>query len=295
MRVGVIDVGSNTVRLLVAGRSDDGGVLPLAEERAQLGLGEEIERYGRIRRSKLSEAADWAHSYAHAARASGAAVVETVVTAPGRQSSNAGELVAVLQTATGVPVRVLSSDEEGALAHRGAAAGFDDAGRIAVCDVGGGSSELAVGMAGRSVEWLRSYDVGSLRLTTRAFGNDRPTPRTVRTARKMVREELAGELPPGVEMALAAGGTARAVRRIVGRSLGPEELDDAVDRAVRLSPGALRRRYGIEAERARTLAAGAIILAEIARMVEVPFEVARGGLREGVAAGLLEQLLEPAA
>lgn len=293
----MIDVGSNTVRLLVAGRSGDGRVRALAEERAQLGLGEEIERYGRIRRSKLSETAGWAHSYAHAARASGAAVVQTVVTAPGRQSANAGELVAALRSATGVPVRVLSAAEEGTLAHRGAAAGLGGGGgRVAVCDVGGGSTELAIGVAGGRVEWLRSYELGSLRLTARTFGDrGRPAQRSLRAARKLVRAELAGGDPPAVELALAAGGTARALRRIVGRSLGPRELEEAVDRAVRLSPGGLRRRYGIEPERARTLAAGGIILAGVARMLGAPLEVARGGLREGVAAGLLEQLLEPAA
>ncbi|HUZ84021.1 MAG TPA: hypothetical protein VMU66_04955, partial [Gaiellales bacterium] len=200
MRVGVIDIGSNTVRLLVAGRSDDGQLLAVTEERSRLGLGEEIERYGRIRRAKLSETADRARGYARVARASGATVIEAVVTAPGRQSANAGDLVDALRTATGVPVRVLTADEEGRLAHRGAAAGRAEGVRVAVCDVGGGSTELAVGPPGERPDWLRSYDIGSLRLMRRAFGDGRPTRSTVRAARRIVRDELSDTPPlPTVE------------------------------------------------------------------------------------------------
>lgn len=294
MRVGVIDVGSNTVRLLVAAGAAGGELRTVAERRLQLGLGEEIERHGRIRRAKLKATAGAARGYAREARTHGAQVVEAVVTAPGRQSSNAAELVEALRHASGVPVCVLSAEEEGRMAYRGAAACRLQPGRVAVCDVGGGSTELVVGEAGSGVEWLRSYEIGSLRLTRRAFGDRRPTGRALRAARKAVRRELT-DAPPPVASALAAGGTARALRRIAGRTLGPAELDRALDRAVRLSPAALRRRYGIEPERGRTLAAGALVLYEVASLLGVPLEVARGGLREGVAAGMLDRLAEHAA
>lgn len=294
MRVGVIDVGSNTVRLLVAGHGGPGELEAVAERRLQLGLGEEIERHGRIRRVKLKAAAGAARGYVRDAYAHGAQVVEAVVTAPGRQSANAADLVEALNDASGVPVRVLSAEEEGLLAYRGAVAGWPQTGRVAVCDVGGGSTELVVGETSSGVEWLRSYEIGSLRLTRRVFGDRRPTGRALRDARQTVRRELTGA-PPPVAAALAAGGTARALRRIAGRTLGPAELDRALDRAVRLSPAALRRRYGIEPERGRTLAAGALVLCEVAALLGVPLEVARGGLREGVAAGMLDRLAERAA
>src|SRR5262245_43366977 len=115
MKVGIVDVGSNTLRLLVA-RRQKGRLVPLQEEREHLFLGEDVEREGSLSRARIEEAAFCAGSYTQSARAAGARAVEVLVTAPGRQSSNGDELVRSLAAATGAPVRVLSADEEGRLA-----------------------------------------------------------------------------------------------------------------------------------------------------------------------------------
>ncbi|MBA2461751.1 MAG: hypothetical protein H0V45_08320, partial [Actinobacteria bacterium] len=145
MRVGVIDVGSNTVRLLAASVTDK-GVDVLREERAHLGLGEEILRHGRIRGAKLKELSRVTSEYARVASKLRVQTLETVVTAPGRQGDSPERLIQTLATATGGGVRIVSSEEEGRLAYTGAVsrAGVSD-GVIAVCDVGGGSTELVVG------------------------------------------------------------------------------------------------------------------------------------------------------
>ena len=83
------------------------------------------------------------------------------------------------------------------------------------------------------------------------------------------------------------GGAARALRKVAGRNLGRDELSDAVALCARLGPSGLTRRFGIEPARAGTLTAGAIILGELHELVGVPFVVARGGLREGLAHSLL--------
>ena len=89
---------------------------------ALLALGDEIEQFGSISELKLREAAEQARAYARTARELGCRSVEVIVTAPGRQSANAGELRSALERATGAPVRVLSAKAEGRLAYEGAVA-----------------------------------------------------------------------------------------------------------------------------------------------------------------------------
>ena len=115
MRVGVIDVGSNTVRLLVA-TVGSGHVRTVREERTHLGLGEELLLHGRIRRRKLDEVAEVTGNYARIARKLGVRELETVVTAPGRQGDEPARLLDVLGRTTAGDVRVVSAEEEGRLA-----------------------------------------------------------------------------------------------------------------------------------------------------------------------------------
>lgn len=292
-RVGIIDVGSNTVRLLVARRVACGDVDPVREERSVLGLGAEIERSGRIPGHKVAEAARRTRRYARLARAEGCSTIDVVVTAPGRQSANAPRLLQALERASGTRPRVLSAQEEGRLAYLGAmirADGID--GRVAVCDVGGGSTELAVGHPGGSPEWLASLDIGSLRLTSRCRAGDHTGRRRLAEAHEQARRALQAIVVPGpVCSALATGGAARAVRRLVGRSLGPESLAEAIAICVDVGPSGLVELYEIDPQRARIVAAGAVILAEVQALLGVPLEVARGGLREGLAHTLLPELV----
>jgi exopolyphosphatase / guanosine-5'-triphosphate,3'-diphosphate pyrophosphatase len=293
MGIGIIDVGSNTVRLLAAVRTPSGAVEALREERAHLGLGEVIERHGRIPRRKLDETATYARSYAWLSRELGCGQIEVVVTAPARQSANAGELLAVLHRAVGVAPRALSAESEGRLAYRGAlaAAGGPPA-WAAVCDVGGGSTEIAIGASSAEAERVDSFDVGSLRLTHKYLRADMPSRKHVRAARDEVRRHLAALDCTEPQCAYATGGSARALRRLVGRTLGMDQLGEAVRMLTGRPPSKVARRHGIESRRADTLLAGAVILEGVCERLGVPFEVARGGLREGLA---VELLSEPAA
>jgi exopolyphosphatase/guanosine-5'-triphosphate,3'-diphosphate pyrophosphatase len=291
MKIGIIDVGSNTVRLLAAERGAGGLVYPLHEARRQVGLGETIERRGRITDAKLTETARAARDYAKLARRLDCERLEVVVTAPGRQSANADDLLGVLHGAVGVTPRVLSAKSEGRFAYLGAVAAAGVLpGLIAVCDVGGGSTEVAFGGRWIEPDWVDSFDLGSLRLSSRFFPDGTAQRSSVRAARAEVRVHLEqiGDTTPDV--ALAAGGSARALRKLVGRTLGRDELQAAIEMLIGRSPAKLARKHAIDLRRARTLLAGAVILAEVQARLGVPFEVARGGLREGLAGQLLSEL-----
>jgi exopolyphosphatase / guanosine-5'-triphosphate,3'-diphosphate pyrophosphatase len=288
VRVGIVDVGANTVRLLVAGE-DDGRLVPVREERVQLGLGEEIERTGEISEEKLDDAAATAAARVRRARKLQCAAVEVLVTSPGRQARNGRELVSRITDETNAPTRVLSAQEEGELAWHGAvAAARNVPSTVAVCDVGGGSAQIAVGAIETGPAWVRSVDIGSLRLTRRVFGNDPPTAEDFEHAADELANAFDDLTPPLPVGALAVGGTARALRRIEGEVLGADELAHAVGTLRRRTSRQIAKTYRLDRQRARTITAGALILAEIQHRLSVPLQIGRGGIREGAALMLLD-------
>ena len=285
MRVAVIDVGSNTARLLVADVGADESIVPVAEERSYLRLGAEIERTGTLGERKIAEAAETCGAFARRARELGTTRSAVIVTAPGRQGASAAALTAALGEATGLPVRALTADGEGRLAYDGAVARAT--GKlpevVAVVDVGGGSTEIAVGTPLLGAAWIRSADIGSLRLTRAHLHDDPPTAAQVAAATDAVAAALAGMQPPVPDIALAVGGSARAIARIVGRRFGRGRPPGGRGDPLPPSGAKVARTFGITPERVETLLAGALLLAGAGRALGTSFELGRGGLREGAA------------
>ena len=289
MRVGIVDVGANTVRLLVSS-AEGGGLGVVRENRVQLGLGEDIERRGEIGDKKLDDAAAAAKAQVRRAWKLGAYAVDVLVTSPGRQARNGDELAERVAAATGVPTRVLSAEEEAQLAWRGAVnATADLPATVAVCDVGGGSTQIAVGSGMDEPSWVRSVDIGSLRLTRRAFRNDPPDIEDVARAGRILAAEFARAAPPLPLAAIAVGGTARALRKVVGSELTEETLLFAIGRLSKKSSRKIAKEYGVEEVRARTMTAGALVFLELERRLSIGLKVGRGGIREGAARALLAQ------
>jgi exopolyphosphatase / guanosine-5'-triphosphate,3'-diphosphate pyrophosphatase len=277
--VGVVDVGSNTVRLHVAHEGR-----PVYGERALLGLGEAVERLGTIPSPKLDEVGATVARYVAHARTCGADEVEVLVTSPGRQAVNGDELVARIESSAKVPVRLLSAVDEARLGFNGALAGtrVPPGRRVAVVDVGGGSVQIAVGTRRDGPTWIRSIDIGSMRLTSRCVSSDPPGLEALREARSEVDRYLDELEPPEPRTAFAVGGSARALRRVAQSSrLGRDELDGAIALLADMPSAEIARRFDVPPERARTLPAGAVIFAAIADLLEVRFRIGRGGVREG--------------
>jgi len=295
VNVAVVDVGSNTVRLLVA-RREGSELVALDEGREHLFLGEDVERDGRLSAARIDEAAECVAGFVHSARVLNASAVEVIVTAPGRQGANGDELVRALVAAGGAPVRVLSADEEGELAFAGAlAAAEDQPGSVAVVDVGGGSTEVVVGTTEGGPAWSRSLDIGAVRLTARFLTEDPPGKRALAAAREDVEEHLDGFAPPLPQAALATGGTARGLRKLVGKELDAEGIEAALAILAKRPSAKTAKTFGLHERRARTLAAGAIVLAALQERLGVPLQVSRAGLREGAALALLDELAASAA
>lgn len=287
MRVAILDVGSNTARLLVADVMG-GRVRPVVEKREHLWLGAEIAQTGTLGSATLRELAHVCDGFARVARRSAITHATTVVTAPGRQGRVGGHLVRLLSEVTGFRVRVLSATEEGRYAYVGAVAAARQQlpDTVAVVDVGGGSTEIAVGDPRAEAAWVRSVDLGAVRLTVTQFDSSSPGKSEVKAARALVRAELGQLTPPSVELALAAGGSARAVAKIVGDPFTATDARDVIRLLGGRSAGRVIREAGIHPRRAEALVGGTLLLSEAAALLDRPLHVARGGVREGAALAL---------
>jgi exopolyphosphatase / guanosine-5'-triphosphate,3'-diphosphate pyrophosphatase len=280
-KMAVIDVGSNTVRLLVA-RLDSSSLVPLHTERIPLPMARDLESGPCISAENVAAAAQAVRRLCADARAYAANPIEILVTSPARQAENGVELVEAIERSARRPVRAVSAEEEAQLAFAGAVEVADpDVSLVAVVDLGGASTEIAVGPPATGSAWIRSLDLGALRLATRFLAAEHPSPSEVEAARAAVEEAFEGVVPPLPGAVLAVGGSTRALGRVLGTELGPGELQTAITILPGCTHEQLVRRFEIGRRRAPLLLAAALILAEVQRRLVRPLRVSEGGVREG--------------
>ena len=286
---GCIDIGSNTTRLLVAA---DGGkpLHHLVAQRSFTRIGASLGDDGRIPQEKIAETAAVAGAQARLARELGAGTVAAVATAAVRDAVNREELVAAVEDAAEVKLRVLDSTEEARLSFVGATRTLLEPapGTIAVTDVGGGSTEIAVGAPDDTVEWSHSVDVGSGALAYAHLRSDPPTATELDAARDHVDGLFDGLAPPAATMGVAVGGTATSLHRLVGGQLDERTLAEGVRVLSRSPIEEVARRFELDPERVRLLPAGMIVLGAVCGCLGLPLRIARGGLREGVILELMD-------
>ena len=255
MVCGCIDIGSNTTRVLVADASD-GQLREVLQRRAFTRIGKGLKPGAEIPRAKIEEVAGVVASHRELAEQAGAHPVRTVATAAIRCAANRDEFVEVVSERGGVEVSILEGEEEARLAFLGATRTLGHAleGRVGVVDVGGGSTEIAVGTVEGGVSWWASFRLGSGHLADEYLRSDPPS-----------AAELAGDARargracsttidvPRPDAAVAVGGSAASLRRLVGGTCSSE---DTLQRALGvLAAGAGRR--GRRALRARSRARAA--------------------------------------
>jgi exopolyphosphatase / guanosine-5'-triphosphate,3'-diphosphate pyrophosphatase len=282
VRLACVDVGSNTTRLLVA-EPIPTGLRGLHNERLFTLIGRSIDPEGRIPAHKVNETAAAVANQAERARRMGAEGVRVVATAAIRRSANAAELAAAVEERAGVPLEVLSGDEEARLAYAGAAQALGGTeGSLAVVDVGGGSTEIAFGDAEGRIVHATSVMIGSSTLADRHLATDPPTPEQIAAARADVAEAFEDLETRPVDHGAAIGGSASSLEHLAGRELGQVEIAEALDLLQRESAWDIGARYELEPERVKLLPAGLLVLEELTRRLRLPLRICKGGLREGV-------------
>lgn len=325
MRVGVVDLGTNTCRLFLA-RVTPGGAVPGLEEDDRLTrvvrLGEGVDRHGRLAPAAVARTRACLADYAARLDAYRPARRLLLATSVLRDAADGPGFLAAVERDFGLPARVLAGDEEARLSFRGGTALLApdavvgrrqdggpvtaaDAGRLLLVDIGGGSTELAVGVPGSDAEWVVSVDVGAVRLTERFLHHDPPRADEVAALEAHLRDGLAAAVPAGrraaVGGALGVAGTFTTLAafrlglreydraRVHGHLLSLRDVDEAVARFLPLTHAARARLPGVQPGREDVILAGSLIAREVLRLFGLAaVRCSEADLLEGAALALAE-------
>jgi exopolyphosphatase/guanosine-5'-triphosphate,3'-diphosphate pyrophosphatase len=288
-----IDIGSNTTRVLVADVVD-GRLREVVQQRAFTRIGNGLKG-GEIPREKIAEVARVVAEQRAVVAQLGCVALRVVATAAIRNADNAAEFTDTLRSAGGVDVEVLDGAEEARLAFAGATRTLGEplAGSIGVVDVGGGSTELAIGTLAGGATWSESFRVGSGLLTDHYRRADPPSAAELHAMREYAHGVFEGlDLPP-VGSAVAVGGSAASLRRLVGATLDSDSLQRAMQVLAAEPAEAVARRFSIDRERVLLMPAGLTVLDAAGAAFGRPLTIGRGGLREGVVFELAGSSIDP--
>ena len=303
-RVAAIDVGSNSVRCLVAEVPANGPYRLLTEERAQTRLASGLAATGALQDRVMDDTAEALARMVELAARYKADTVRAVATAAVRDAANGAEFVDRIEGLTGVRIEVISEREEARLAFVGALANFEVEGRFVVLDVGGGSLEL-IRAAGCAVESDRSLPLGAVVLSERFVTRDPLPDKSYKRMRRWVRQMLAtefGDRPDQVPLIIGSGGSVTALAAMAARvdrwsylTVHGAELTEAqiVQTLAGLRRLPLDQRQlvpGLPEHRADIIVAGALVVAEVMRLFGANMlKVNAKGLREALLLDTIEK------
>jgi exopolyphosphatase/guanosine-5'-triphosphate,3'-diphosphate pyrophosphatase len=297
-RFAAIDIGSNSIRQIVADVGENGTIRVVDEMKAAPRLGAGLGKKGQLSEAAMAQAIDALVRMATLAKQLGARRIEAVATSAVREARNGAAFLTRVKQQAGLKVRVLVGEEEARLAWRSALAHFElGKGRAVVVDIGGGSVELALAAEGL-VERLITLPFGAVRLTEKFLGGA-PSPRDLKKLRKYIREDIERALPVrdwrGAEV-IGSGGTftnlagmylaaqgMRAARSVHGTRIPVEEVERFLELLGAMRADERLAVTGLNAGRADIIVAGLAVVAEVVRRVE-PKDVAASafGIREGL-------------
>lgn len=297
-RIAAIDIGSNSIRQIVADVAPSGSIRIVDEMKAAPRLGAGLDVTGELSEGAIDAAVEALTHMATLARQIGARRIEAVATSAVREAANGTAFLNLVRQETGLRVRCLNGDEEARLSFRSAVAHFDlGVGRAVVMDIGGGSLELALSADGL-LEHLISLPFGAIRLTEQHLGLE-PRRKDVRQLRRVVRNAIREQLPVrdwrGARV-IGSGGTftnlagmtlARAgvltARTVHGTHVSRGELEHTVDLLQEMSAEERASMPGLNPNRSDIILAGLAVAAEVlARLESRELVVSAYGIREGL-------------
>jgi exopolyphosphatase/guanosine-5'-triphosphate,3'-diphosphate pyrophosphatase len=312
MRVAAIDIGSNSLRLLIADFALRDGAPPSIRTVARAGescrLARGLNERGTIDPEMADRAIGIAVEFADRARELGAERIVIGATAALRAADNGEAVRGSIEARTGIPVRILSGEEEARLVYRSVVTGFGPGARRSPCvvfDIGGGSTEVVSGVGGEPGRWV-SLPFGAVTLTERHLRSNPPDPAEVAALEKEVRDIIMQEcalMPSRTPLLAGVGGTVT-VLALMDRGLtqyDPTQIEGWTieqDRLIELTTRFLssdlneRRRWPAMGEgRADIVAAGAVVVRLLAERFPAPsLMCSTQGLRYGLARLAAEEL-----
>jgi exopolyphosphatase/guanosine-5'-triphosphate,3'-diphosphate pyrophosphatase len=306
MRLGVLDVGSNTVHLLVVDAHRGAAPVPARSEKSVLRLAERITKSGELSRTGADELVRAVTDAKAAAEKLGCDDLMAFATSALREADNSTKVLRRVTDETGVELQVLSGEDEARFTFLAARRWFGwSAGRLLVLDIGGGSLEIAIGVD-ETPDFATSLPLGAGRITRTRFSGDPPTRGEVIDAGDWLAEQLA---PVAKKLAkqgepdrvVATSKTFRSLARLTGAapsSAGPRVrrvltetgLRQLLAFVSRMSAHDLAELEGVSASRSHQLVAGALVAQAMMRAIGQPeLEICPWALREGVILRRLDQ------
>jgi len=306
MRMGVLDIGSNTGHLLVVDAHRGAAPLPAYSCKEPLRLAEHLDDESAVDRTAVAALVKFVREAQAVAEDKGCSVLHAFATSAVRDATNVAAVLAEVRDQAGVDLQVLSGDDEARLTFLAVRRWFGwSFGRLAVFDIGGGSLEIAAG-ADECPDVAQSLPLGAGRLTRDWLRGDRG-PETLRALRRHVRTSIArdaGEVLRGgvPDHAVATSKTFRSLARICGaapsaegpyvrRRLNRAELAEQLPALSGMPVAEIATLPGVSANRAHQLVAGAVVADAVMDLFDVTeLEICPWALREGVILGRLDAL-----
>ena len=299
MRLGVLDVGSNTVHLLVVDAHRGGHPTPMSSTKASLRLAESIDDSGKLTRRGAEKLIATVDEFAKIAASSGCSELMAFATSAVRDARNSDEVLARARAETGVDLQVLSGPDESRLTFLAVRRWYGwSAGRITNLDIGGGSLELSTGLD-EAPDVAMSIPLGAGRLTREWLPDDPPGRRRVAMLRDWLDTELADAAKAMLEagppdLAVGTSKTFRSLARLTGaapsaagprvkRTLTANGLRQLIAFISRMTTTDRAELEGVSAERAPQIVAGALVAEASMRALSLEsVDICPWALREGV-------------
>ena len=274
MRVASVDLGTNSIRLLVTD-VDDGRLDDVVRRQKITRLGEGVDERKRLLPAPIARARNVLVDFRREIEDLGAERTLLVATSAVRDAENGEAFLGEIEWSYGFATRLLSGDEEAQLTFRGAAVGRDLAEETLLVDIGGGSTEFVVGDPD-GLRFHESVDFGSVRLTERFLHTDPPTAdeldACVHAARELLAERIPGDLRPRTAIGVAGTITSIAAldrgledydpEQVHGHRLSRAGIAAQFDRLAALPLAERRQVPALDPDRAPVIVAGALILQE---------------------------------
>ena len=284
---GVVDIGSNTVHLLVA-RTNGRTVEPILDTSETLGLGADVDADGFISEGKLAELVRTLQTYQKAAAAEGVDRLHLLATHAIRVAGNSGQVGEVVKRDTGLDVEVLAPELEAAIAFMGADADCPSVGPQVMVDIGGGSMQIAVGQYGEVWDSV-SLPLGAARVATFFLPTDPPT----YLEEAQLVSYLAQVVPPALPLpdtnltgVVGVGGSLRRIPPLLGKKPREDITREYVEQIIALLRGRsmaeIAESFNLKPDRARLMLPAMLLIREVMRGYGFPPLIMAGyGVREG--------------
>jgi exopolyphosphatase/guanosine-5'-triphosphate,3'-diphosphate pyrophosphatase len=281
LRVAVIDIGSNSTRLLVAD-VEDGRVTPIDRRSTVTRLGRGVDLSGRLAAEAIEAACGAIGPYVATLQEMGAERIDAIATSAVRDAANGGAFVAELRERFALSARVLDGEEEARLTYLGATSEHFPEEPTVVIDIGGGSTELIVG-EGRTIDWHTSLQAGVVRHSERHLTSDPPAPVEL----EALADDLRGLIDratveaPGATAGIAVAGTPTSLaaieleldpydpKRVHGHVLELPNIQRMLSQLASVPLAQRTEIRGLHADRAPTIVAGVVTLIEVMRAFDL--------------------------